>query len=281
MLGNGPKTCSICGKTYKNALESFYLDKSKEDGMHSQCISCETRGKRTSRAKPLNVEYGVKKTKKTTVKKNYSKSTLESFYGNEKKTITIAPHQRKLFEHIKNKNTKKKTIKCVSCEKTFPATNEYFSVEKIRSGNGVCKKCDAQRQREFTIQNKELTMFRRKKSSALRDGIEFNLNEDKWVNDMKRATTCGDCNGSMTCLSESRNERTSFDKIDPTKGYLENNTRLICIKCNAQKNDLSPEEWNAVLEVRERKGIIEKVDSGVTEYVRRQDTLDGFFNIGE
>lgn len=274
MLGNGSKTCPACGTTYEKALENFYRDKHTKDGMHSRCISCETRGEKTSRVRPLKslkIEYGVKK--------NYSKSTLEPFYNNNDKKTIIAPHQHKLFDIKSKGNAKTKTIKCISCNKTFPATSKYFSKEKLDRSvrSGICKPCDVQRQREFTIQNKELTAFRKKRSRAHKDGIEFNLNEDKWVNDMKRTTTCGDCNGSMNCLSENRSERTSFDKIDPTKGYIENNTRLLCVKCNSQKNDLSPDEWNAVLEIRVEKGIIKKVDPKLVRYLKTRNTLEPFF----
>ena len=169
---------------------------------------------------------------------------------------------------------------CMKCQKLFPRTSEFFwRRNDTKLGlRGVCKTCTAKRKKQYRTNNKEKDMFIKKRSSAIcTNGIEFTLDQDRWIRLLTETNTCVDCNGNMTCTAEKRNERTSFDKIDPTKGYLENNTRLICIKCNTQKNDLSPEEWNAVLEVRVRKGIIEEVDPRLTEYVRRQDTLDGFF----
>lgn len=290
MLGNGPKTCRTCGTTYEFALGNFYRDKSSKDGMHTQCIECKTRGKRSSRIKPLkslDVEYVGKK---TTRRKSYSKgNTLETFYDKKKTTpikkkvsTTVAPQQRKLFDAPKKNNKKgsSKKHRCAKCQKTFPLTSEFFhrNRETQTGFRRECKACSIKHKKQYRANNKETEMFIQKRSNAALSGVEFTLDQDKWVQLMKETNTCGDCNGTMTCTAEKRNERTSFDKIDPTKGYLENNTRLICIKCNSQKNDLSPEEWNAVLEVRERKGIIEKVDSGIVEYVRQQDTLDGFFN---
>ena len=279
MMGNGPKKCSTCGTTYEFALGNFYRDKSSKDGMHTQCIECKTRGKRSSRIKPLkslDVEYAGKKSRR----KSYSKgNTLETFYDKKKKTI-IASHQHKLFGIPKDSNISKK--RCTACQKMFPITEEFFYKNKTIKGGfeNTCKKCGNVKRLKWRTKNLELSVFVKKRSRVLRAGLEFTLDQDRWVRLLKETNTCVDCNGSMTCTAENRNETTSFDKIDPTKGYLENNTRLICVKCNAQKSDLSPDEWNAVLEVRVRKGIIEEVDPRLTEYVGRQSTLDGFFDTG-
>jgi len=279
MLRNGSKTCPACGTTYENALENFYRDKHTKDGMHSRCISCETRGKRTSRVKPLKslkIEYGVKKNRTTVNKKNYSKSTLEPFYNNDKKTI-IAPHQHKLFDTPKGSSIPKR--RCISCQKMLPRTKEFFYKHANRK-DGLsyqCKKCNDLKKQGWRVRNVELEVYTQKKSKALRAGLEFTLDKDKWVQLLKETNTCGDCNGTMICGAKKQNEKTSFDKIDPTKGYIENNTRLLCMKCNSQKNDLSPEEWNAVLEIRVEKGIIKKVDPKLVEYLKTRDTLEPFF----
>jgi len=275
MSRNGSKTCSACGTTYENALGNFYRNKNKKDGMHSQCIHCETRGKRISRVKPLkslNIEYGVK----TTVKKNYSKSTLEPFYGNEKKTIGISPQQHKLFDVSKDSIPKKK---CSACQKMLPRTVEFFYKNKtVKDGlEYTCKRCNDLKKRGWRARNAEVETFIQKKNKALATGLEFTLDREKWIQLLRETTTCGDCNGTMVCGAKTQNQKTSFDKINPTKGYIENNTRLICVKCNTQKGDLSPEEWNAVLDIRVEKGIIKKIDPKLVKYLKTRDTLEPFF----
>jgi len=276
MMGNGPKKCSTCGTTYEFALGNFYRDKSKKGGMHTQCIECKTRGKRSSRANPLkslDVEYaGIKPRRKS-----YSKSTLEPFWDNEKKkTIIIAPQQHKLFDVSKDSIPKKR---CTACQKMFPITEEFFyKNNSVKDGfENTCKKCGNAKRLEWRTKNLELSVFVKKRSRALRAGLEFTLDQDRWVRLLKETNTCVDCNGSMTCTAENRNETISFDKINPTKGYLENNTRLICGKCNTQKGDLSPDEWNAVLKTRVEKGIIKKIDPKLVKYLKTRNTLEPFF----
>ena len=279
MLGNGPKTCSACGTTYDFALKNFYRDKHTKDGMHSRCIPCKTHGKRASRINPLkslSVKHEAKKTNKSgVVKTSGLQGTLEPFYGNNKKII-IAPHQHKLFDVSKESIPKKK---CTACQKMFPSTKEYFYQNKsLKDGlENTCKRCNDLKKKGWRSRNVEVEMFIQKKNKALASGLDFTLDREKWIQLLKETNICGDCNGTMICGAKKQNQKTSFDKIDPTKGYIENNTRLICIKCNTQKGDLSPEEWNAVLEIRVEKEIIEEVDPKLVEYLKTRDTLEPFF----
>lgn len=97
--------------------------------------------------------------------------------------------------------------------------------------------------------------FSRKRYEAKRIGVAFTLHYD----DVEFADSCPYCGGEVSWSAgrgRQRPDSGSFDRIDPSVGYVPANTITVCTGCNRQKSNLTPDEWNAVLGVRRKKGQI-------------------------
>ena len=182
---------------------------------------------------------------------------------------------------------------CSACREKFPMTHEFFYWELMRMRfKSACRKCENKRGKIYRDANKvalkekvetynrnnsELVSFQQKRSNAKKAGIEFTLGESEspeeaaWVLKMKNIKNCPDCNVEMVwwqLQSISRNENSgSFDRIDPSKGYHDDNVRLGCNSCNTRKSSSPVVEWVGLLEVRVRLGIIKEVDPILVEYL--------------
>ena len=59
----------------------------------------------------------------------------------------------------------------------------------------------------------------------------------------------------------------SFDRIDSDEDYTKENVRIVCFHCNRQKQDSPVDEWVGLLKVRIEKGIIERVDESLLNFL--------------
>ena len=169
--------------------------------------------------------------------------------------------------------------KCKTCGETKPLLTEFLKCENYRRND--CRTCTGKRNLEWKSQNPEATAFTNKKARAKRYGIEFTLDQSIWIPIMEATKHCPDCavcivwrqksvevkNGSGTAQPSSG----SFDRIDPSLGYVEGNVRCTCMECNARKNNSPVDEWVGLLKVRVEKGIIEEVDPRLLEFLCEEE----------
>jgi len=191
---------------------------------------------------------------------------------------------------------------CNKCKTPKPATPDFYrKTPNLKCGlRGECKDCENSyykdryhnggKDDQHKIRHRKSphrTAFSQVRRRVRRQGrCKFLLGEartpeaEAYIKYLQTITHCPDCSKEMVWYSEGCNnlDSASFDRIDSDADYTKKNVRIVCVHCNKQKQDSPVDEWVGLLEVRVRKGIIEEVDPRLTEYVRRQDTLDGFFD---
>lgn len=96
------------------------------------------------------------------------------------------------------------------------------------------------RQVKSANNNPERTLLKGAKYSALRRGLEFNLE----LEDIVIPDVCPYLGYSLKVIRGVgyRQEAPSVDRIDPTKGYVKGNIKIISKKANLMKNNASREE---------------------------------------
>lgn len=124
----------------------------------------------------------------------------------------------------KNKNGKygKKTLKCRSCQQQ--SARKYYN-DNVSS------------QIKLLHENPEKTIFNRIKSRAKKQNIEFNLD----ITDIIIPKFCPILNIPILLFSNSDNSP-SIDRLDPDKGYIKNNIKIISKRANRIKSDANSDE---------------------------------------
>jgi hypothetical protein len=85
--------------------------------------------------------------------------------------------------------------------------------------------------------------FRAKKANAIRVGIEFTIE----FGELTFPTHCPILGIELDYFSEQRTENTvSFDKINPTTGYVSGNVVILSWRANRIKNDGTAEEHRKI-----------------------------------
>lgn len=128
----------------------------------------------------------------------------------------------------------------------------YYPLKACRAGHttgrrtkhGSCKACSKTNERTYTVNNQVAVWFKCKRNSAKHKGIEFTITlqdilpiPDKCpVLDIPLKFYQG--RGSRGFFQDS----ISLDRIDPSKGYIKGNVRVISGRANSLKNDASLEE---------------------------------------
>lgn len=109
---------------------------------------------------------------------------------------------------------------------------QFAKVEERRQKFGIKDKLDKAMYSELKRR------FRVKKGNAKRDGIEFTItfNEIMWP------SHCPLLDERLDYFSTSGWWVPTFDRIDPTKGYVSGNVCIISRRANSIKSDYTPEE---------------------------------------
>lgn len=93
--------------------------------------------------------------------------------------------------------------------------------------------------------------FSHKKANAVRIGIEWNIE----FGDLDFPTHCPVLGIELNYFSEKMADNSpSFDRLDPTKGYVKGNVFIISQRANRIKNDGSVEEHKAIIRFIESGG---------------------------
>lgn len=92
------------------------------------------------------------------------------------------------------------------------------------------------------------TMFSNKKSVAKRLGVEFTIE----LESIRWPTHCPvlgiELDYSSGTKGHSRPNSPSFDRIDPSRGYVQGNVLIVSMRANQIKSNASPEEIMKVAE---------------------------------
>jgi len=193
---------------------------------------------------------------------------------------------------------------CAKCGTSKPVTPEYFFRKASNPLDGFdyeCKACHSERNKAWYrnggkekgkktrhTKSPHRTAFNCMRRRVLRAGKrKFLLGEagtpeaEAYIKYLETITHCPDCDKKLLWYAAQRggnNDSASFDRIDSDRDYTKENVRVVCKACNTKKSNHPVDEWVGLLKVRVEKGILEEVDPRLTEYVRRQSTLDEFFN---
>jgi hypothetical protein len=84
-------------------------------------------------------------------------------------------------------------------------------------------------------------MFRRVKTKCKSRNIDFDLKLDDIVKIYSNFEgLCPYCENKM--IADDEKKKPSLDRIDNSKGYVQNNCLLVCLECNHQKHYLSKKQ---------------------------------------
>lgn len=156
--------------------------------------------------------------------------------------------------------------RCAKCKKRKSFAE--FHADKSRASGlyPVCKSCESARRRATSKQRHTRRMSRREghglagriqelawiaKSRAKQSGVEHSLSK-AWVEKAAQSTSCpvtgllfvigaARVNGAPHPLSP------SLDRIDPTKGYTDGNTRVVSYFVNVAKSAWSQEQFEMLV----------------------------------
>ena len=200
---------------------------------------------------------------------------------------------------------------CTQCNTFKPATREYFySRKEMKDGlRSECRDCkNIQRKdhyhnggglaktrvymenggREKAYKSRHEKSPHRCALNGLRNNVKrkgkrkFLLGEagtpeaEAYIEHLETITHCPDCSKEMVWYSEGKNNRqsASFDRIDSDEHYTKENVRIVCVRCNKQKQDSPVDEWVGLLKVRVEKGILEEVDQRLIEFLICEEALN-------
>ena len=180
---------------------------------------------------------------------------------------------------------------CTQCKTPKPVTPEYFRREqRVKRGLlACCKECEAKyknawyqnggKEKEHKSRHEKTphrTAFGKLRNNVKKKGKrKFLLGEagtpeaEAYIEYLQTITHCPDCSKEVIWYSEGKNNRqsASFDRIDSDVDYTKENVRIVCVRCNKQKQDSPVDEWVGLLKVRIEKGIIEEVDQRLIEFL--------------
>lgn len=145
------------------------------------------------------------------------------------------------------------TKTCRKCSESKP----YADFPKGKDANGlyyICKSCTVARtQLRYQTMDKLNRWVDHTLSDvrlrAARKGVAFDLTKDtfhKMYHDQQgKCRYCG-VEFCLTNTKHARRDSPSTDRIVPAEGYVCNNVVLCCHRCNAIKQDATPEELQTI-----------------------------------
>lgn len=166
--------------------------------------------------------------------------------------MTSAKEPEIISQHDKIKQCQRKSYlkhkeKRKAERKEYYRKNREVILEKLREK----RKEDPDIEREKTKKNRNKSprnnisyLLSAKKAKCKRNGIEFNIR----VDDLYFPTHCpllGLRLDYETCSHYNPN-RASLDRIDPQKGYTQDNVWVVCLRANMIKSDASMEELQMI-----------------------------------
>lgn len=139
---------------------------------------------------------------------------------------------------------------CLAC-KTIKPFYEFHKHSGCKEGyNTICKYCRKPiSKNQYKNLDCKTKIWFRAKNRASQKGLEFNIE----VEDIEIPDTCPVLGKRLRVNTK---YSPSIDRIDPNKGYIKNNIRIISNRANTLKNNASIEELEALL--KDMKKLIPK-----------------------
>lgn len=144
----------------------------------------------------------------------------------------------KNIEKFGNKGNKHPSSSCYRCKNARPrvrANRKRYKVPK----------------NQMSIKALRGTMIRHVRRSAKKRNMDCNLTTDT----VEWPTHCPYLGVELDYLGSDNgcaHNTASFDRIDPTRGYVIGNVEIISRRANVIKNDLHPKEWRLLMKMAER-----------------------------
>ena len=122
-----------------------------------------------------------------------------------------------------------------------PGTPEYKAYQaewrkRKRRNNPAFAKEETRKAREYQLKNPVKHALGLYKRSAIYKGIERTMSDERLVQLLKQ--DCSYCGAVAAPLN-------GVDRIDNSRGYVENNVTTACRTCNLAKREMSLEEFKA------------------------------------
>lgn len=154
-----------------------------------------------------------------------------------------------------NKGTGRGALVTCSCGTSFgPIAISKLYGYKTHKPVESCKPCSAkiagQKMRLNDDSRSKLFVYGNYKRHAQKRGLEFKINKELFYNII--VMPCVYCGDSHMSYSNPPKEAgwgkqfryTGIDRINPLKGYTEENIQPCCIKCNRAKSDMTEEDFS-------------------------------------
>lgn len=138
--------------------------------------------------------------------------------------------------------------RCPRCEQHKPTTEFYKNSTKKDGKSVYCKQCHIDSQMARRVSNPTWSIFQNKKGQAKQKGIEFNLIYEE----VEFPTLCPvlgfelDYRRNRGIGKGSMYNSPSFDRIDPTKGYVKGNVLIISNLANTIKSNATVDQLKKV-----------------------------------
>ena len=167
-------------------------------------------------------------------------------------------------DFIKEAQEHQKGKVCIKCKEHKQSSE--FSNDKSKK-DGLDYKCKSCRKEYNDNRCRFRVWFINKKSHAKADGTEFTIEPEDILNVKIRETITIDGRGRKHYSWEATEypkvcskwgieldwgmnglnwNSPSLDRIDPTKGYVKGNVRLVCQSYNGAKSNCPPDKWDVV-----------------------------------
>lgn len=128
------------------------------------------------------------------------------------------------------------TQKCRVCGEILPLSDFYRDKRRPSGHRATCKKCvSVQSKEKYTGRTAEYNLWRWAQIRAGKNGREFTIK----VSDIVIPEICPVFNIPI--------DTPSIDRIDPTKGYVPGNVRIISMRANMLKSDATLEEMGLIV----------------------------------
>lgn len=146
---------------------------------------------------------------------------------------------------------------CTKCGIEKPLTEFTKKKEGLCGHRSRCKVCSKQELQDYYALNKEKVLqtqanwkarnpfkirFLNKRSHALRQGLEFDLELEDFPDIPALCPVLGLPLTHETGTKSPKPYSPSLDRIDPAKGYVKGNVQWMSHKANAMKQDATPDE---------------------------------------
>lgn len=132
--------------------------------------------------------------------------------------------------------------RCIDCSKRI-------SLERYHDLDEPDKQAYKNRSKAWQDDNILCYRWRTAKSRAEHANIVFDITEQDVAKLWNRQQgICYYTNGSMVLRRDNNRNSVSIDRLDPNIGYVLNNIVLCCSSINIMKNDLSVDEFYAIVE---------------------------------